>query len=132
MTDETSEKVSIFPDSKETWGIVQLMGHQQLAGRLSEVSVAGSAMLRIDVPDPTDKTKFRTAIRGAGAVYGIDFVDETIARASAVAHNSRPIYEYEVQDAIRKLAAPKPSQRDAFRDRPIDNDDDDDDEDDED
>lgn len=109
MADET-DKESIF--SGETWGIVQLMGHQQLAGRLSEVSVAGSAMLRIDVPDAKDKTKFRTAIRGSGAVYGIDFVDETIARASAAANNSRPIYHYDVQTALKQLEAPtRPCQR---------------------
>lgn len=33
-----------------TWAIVELFGHKVIAGEISEVDVAGTQMLRVDVP----------------------------------------------------------------------------------
>lgn len=93
-------KPSIFTD--ETWGIVDLFGHQRIAGRLSEVSIAGCNMLRIDIPDKADTEKFRTVVHGGSAIYGIHFTDEQVARVAA-SRVSRPTYEYSVQEAIKQL-----------------------------
>ena len=38
-------------DKFEQWGIVELMGHQRAAGRLSEESIGGANMLRVDMPE---------------------------------------------------------------------------------
>lgn len=35
----------------EAWGIVELMGHQRVAGRLSEQPLGGGNLLRVDIPD---------------------------------------------------------------------------------
>lgn len=36
-----------------TWAKVEMLGHRQVVGQLSEETVAGAAMLRIDIPsDP--------------------------------------------------------------------------------
>lgn len=34
----------------DIWAILELMGHQRMAGKLTEVTVAGHGFLRIDVP----------------------------------------------------------------------------------
>ena len=96
------DHASIFTD--ETWGIVDLFGHQQIAGRLSEVSVAGCNMLRVDIPDKEDPAKFRTVVHGGSAIYGIHFTDEQMARIAA-SRADRPAYEYNVKDALEKLHA---------------------------
>lgn len=44
----------------EQWAIVELMGHRQLAGRVSEVQRYGVTMLRLEIPqeDGTFVTQF--------------------------------------------------------------------------
>lgn len=77
----------------EQWGIVELMGHQRAAGRLSEETVGGANMLRVDVPDGET---FRTAYYGASAIYALHVTDERVARAAASGMGRRPPYAYEV------------------------------------
>lgn len=88
----------------EAWGIVELMGHQRAAGRMSEQTVGGANLLRVDIPDGEN---FRTVFYGSSAIYAVHVTDETIARASAAAQGTRPTYAYEVSDSLRKLAAPR-------------------------
>jgi hypothetical protein len=40
--------------SFEGWAILEVMGHRRLAGHVSEVTIAGAQMLRIDIPGPTE------------------------------------------------------------------------------
>lgn len=54
----------------ETWAIIELFGHRQLAGKVSEQQVAGATMLRIDVPAHEERPAF-TRMYGSGALYGI-------------------------------------------------------------
>jgi hypothetical protein len=88
----------------EAWGIVELMGHQRAAGRLSEQTVGGANLLRVDIPDGEN---FRTVFYGSSAIYAVHITDETIARASAAAQGTRPTYAYEVSESLRKLSAPR-------------------------
>ncbi len=34
----------------DTWALVEIMGHQRAAGRVTEATIAGGVMLRIDIP----------------------------------------------------------------------------------
>jgi hypothetical protein len=94
-------------DKFETWGVVELFGRHQLAGRISEQVIAGVTMLRVDIPDKDDTDKFRTVYHGGAAIYGVHPTDETVARAAASAGSQRPAYEYQVEDAIRRLPKPR-------------------------
>jgi hypothetical protein len=38
----------------ETWAYVEIMGHNKVAGRVSERKVGVAVMLQIDVPNPED------------------------------------------------------------------------------
>ena len=68
------------PDS---WAIVELMGHLTRAGRISEVTKFGAALLRLDVPIPGEPDAFATELFGGNAVYRIRYCTEEIARRAA-------------------------------------------------
>lgn len=80
------------------WAIVELMGRQVVAGQVSEVNVAGTEMLRVDVPAVVDEgygdIPAYTKFFGGGAIYGITPVDELGARAAVLALRKRPVQEY--------------------------------------
>lgn len=88
----------------EQWGIVELMGHQRTAGRLTEETIGGASMLRVDVPDGEG---FRTAYYGSSALYALHVTDEKVARAMASRLGARPPYAYTVDSALRQLAGPE-------------------------
>lgn len=61
------------------WAIVELFGHQKIAGEVSEEALAGGSFLRVDVPAEGDYVAF-TRFYGASAVYSITPVSEEVAR----------------------------------------------------
>lgn len=76
----------------QTWAIVELLGHKQLAGLVSEQAIAGTNLVRIDVPaTPADEhhgttyaaTEGYTKLVGAGAIYAITPCPEEVARRAA-------------------------------------------------
>jgi hypothetical protein len=60
------------------WAIVELMGHVKLAGRLSEHSLAGQTLLRLDMP--TDNGKHIVQFISPGSLYRITPTTEAAAR----------------------------------------------------
>lgn len=69
-----------------SWAVVELMGHQQIAGYVTEEEIAGSALLRVDVPavqlgdlERPEATKYF----GASAIYAIHPCTEELARQAA-------------------------------------------------
>lgn len=94
---ETQEKF-------ESWGLLELFGHQRLAGKLSEQTVGGAHFIRIDVPavdDAPEYTRFFTQ----GAIYGMTVLSETVARQMANGLRARPVQPYDLK------ALPAQSQR---------------------
>jgi hypothetical protein len=73
----------------ETWAIVEIFGHQIIAGKVSEQVIGGQGMLRIDVPQTSDRESF-TKFYGMDAVYCITPVEEQTAIAAAQQFSSRP------------------------------------------
>lgn len=61
--------------------IVELFGHQRIAGNVSEQSVGGQSFVRVDVPEIEGQAAF-TKLYGANAIYAITPVSsETMIRA---------------------------------------------------
>jgi hypothetical protein len=87
------------------WAIVEIFGHQRLAGLVSEFSFGGETFVRVDVPASAERHAF-TKLYGKGAIYAISFVDESIARAAAARLDVRPITAYDV-GALFKDADPQ-------------------------
>ena len=61
------------------WGIVELMGHLTLAGRLTKPGENGG-LWQIDIPDGE---YFATQLFGSQSVYRVRIVSEAMARAYA-------------------------------------------------
>lgn len=86
-------------DSKtafEGHAIVELMGHNVIAGFVSEETIAGIAMLRVDVPQVDEEHPPFTKFFSGGAVYGITPTTEDVARHAAMKLRVRPISPYVV------------------------------------
>lgn len=77
----------------EHWCVVELMGHQRIAGKVSEATLFGGTLMRVDVPD-TERRKGFTKFYGTTAIYAITPVEEAIAKALANSFDQRPIEEW--------------------------------------
>lgn len=96
-------------EDQPIWAIVELFGHQQIAGRLSNYVIGGQSFVRVDVPlvpaveDAGGPIAAHTKLYGAGAIYAINFVDEQIATYAASRIRHKPINTYEARDFLRSL-----------------------------
>ncbi len=62
----------------ETWAVLELMGHQRIAGFVREVSLGSAAMLRVDVPE-IDAIPAFTKFIAPGALYAFTPCTEEVA-----------------------------------------------------
>lgn len=74
------------------WCILELMGHRRLGGYLTETTIAGTGMLRIDIPSDPPVTQ----LYSPSSVYCITPTTEEIARAIAASYPSQPVQRYEL------------------------------------
>lgn len=81
-------------DKQELWALVELFGHQRIAGAVSEYNLGGT-FVRVDVPAVDGRPAF-TKLYGQNAIYAITFVDRDVALAAAEHLAIRPITPYEV------------------------------------
>ncbi len=65
----------------EGWAILDLYGHNHLAGHVSTCLVGTSALFRVDVPEEPDLPGY-TRFVGPGAIYSMTMVSEEVARAA--------------------------------------------------
>ncbi len=111
------------PSAFDCFCIVDLFGHQKIAGRVTEQTVGGQGFIRVDVPAVGNTPAF-TRFYGPGAIYSITPVSEEIATAAANRLEERPVTVY-----IPALPAPKQERDpDEYRDyyEPEDDDEDED------
>jgi len=54
----------------ESWAIIEIFGHSQIAGKVSEASIGGCSFIRVDVPECDGKPAF-TKFYGQGAIYSM-------------------------------------------------------------
>lgn len=79
------------------WAIVEVMGHHVYAGHVTEQTVAGAALIRVDVPEASGRPAY-TKLLGAGSIYAITPCSEEIARARAAASTETPVSIYDLPD----------------------------------
>lgn len=84
------------------WAIVELFGHSKIAGRCTEENIAGTNLLRVDVPDTVAQPAF-TKYYGAAAIYAITPVDETTARLAAESIPQAPVGVWQGDEFIKKV-----------------------------
>lgn len=85
----------------DLYAIVELFGHTKIAGRCTEQNIAGTNMLRVDVPETKDQQAF-TRFFGSSAIYAINPVDEATATHIAESLNTRPIQSWDVKEMIKR------------------------------
>lgn len=96
-------------DKVEFWGIVEIMGRSQVAGRISEESIAGTALLRVDVPQSIKgESEFRTEYVGGSSIYRMRVTTEAVARAFAKRScESEPTYAYGLRMESPQIEGPR-------------------------
>ena len=73
--------------------IVELFGHQKIAGHVTEQVIAGQGFVRVDVPETKRHPAF-TRLFGSGAIYSITPVSEEIAKQAAEGIYIEPVTVY--------------------------------------
>lgn len=102
------------------WAVVELFGHQQLAGRVTEQSIGGAAFLRVDVPEQPARPKVHawdedqpsipayTRYFSGGAIYALNPCTEEVAKLAAERMRARPPLPFGMSRPA--LAAPGPDE----------------------
>lgn len=100
------------------WAIVELFGHQRLAGEISEQTFGGAGFVRVDVPEVShtieqyvagELTCQRRTIPahsrtiGAQAIYSINWCDEAAALMAAQGIRHEPVKPWALRDALAQL-----------------------------
>lgn len=103
------------------FAVVELFGHQRIAGAVSEQTFGGSTFVRVDVPEitveeidydirtPEGYARRRRTIAGhtrsfgPGAIYSINWCDEDTAKVAAIGIKHEPLKLYSVREAIEQL-----------------------------
>lgn len=105
------------------YAVVELFGHQKIAGAVSEQTFGGSTLVRVDVPEiqfqekdynswDEDKREYPVTQRtiaahtrsfGPGAIYSINWCDEETAKAAARSIQHEPLKPYSAREAIEQL-----------------------------
>ena len=98
--------MSAETSSFDQWCLVELFGHQRIAGRVTEQTIGGCAFVRVDVP-AVDEIPYYTKLYGNGAIYAMTPVTEEIARAAAKTYRAVPVSPYEIPElkALRSQSA---------------------------
>lgn len=86
--------------------VVELFGHQRMAGKVTEQNIGIATFVRIDVPETTQQPKF-TRLVNPSAIYAINPVTEEVMLHMAETITSKPIDSYDVREMQEKLMALK-------------------------
>lgn len=100
------------------FAIVELFGHQRVAGRIMQQSFGGASFVRVDVPEIeiTERSGYGSEAKdskrviqahtrsfGGGAIYAINWCDEATAAIAARSIQHEPLSPYSVKSAIDAL-----------------------------
>jgi len=87
----------------EEWAVLELFGHQRLAGLVSEFQLGGASFVRVDVPGNTKKSPTKlTKMYNPSAIYSICPVTEETARMVAKSVSGEPVARWDVQEMVRE------------------------------
>lgn len=108
-TDTPAAAAAPEQDAPAQWAILELMGHQRLAGRVTQQTFGGANLIRVDVPevvttgrryvagepqDVMDVIPAHTRSLGASSIYSINWCDEAAATIAAHSIRHQPIVPY--------------------------------------
>jgi len=95
------------------WALVELFGHQQIAGWVTSCAVGSQSFVRVDVPK-TDRQGPWSKLYGPGAIYAITPMTEDLAKQRASALEVAPLTAWDLpeewRDKIKGRALPAPEE----------------------
>jgi hypothetical protein len=77
----------------DCYAIVEVFGHQKMAGRVTEQALGGASFVRIDVPAIDGQPGF-TRLYGAATIYSITPCTEELAHKAARYCRAEPVTVY--------------------------------------
>ena len=83
---ETKERI-------EMWAIIELFGHQRIAGHVTEAEIGGCSFIRVDIPE-VEGSKAITKFYGNGAIYSMTPVSEELVRTYVARYKPAPLNVY--------------------------------------
>lgn len=86
----------------DLFALVELFGHNRIAGRVTEQTVGSSTFVRIDVPDTTEQPKF-TRFVNPSAIYAINPVSEDVANGLAESIKAKPINIWDAEEVLKRI-----------------------------
>lgn len=93
------------PEKFDAFAIVEVMGHQVYAGRVTEQTIAGAAFIRVDTPAVDGLPAF-SKLLGAGSIFAITPCDEEVALRAAASYRNRPFSHLTTIRQPERLPAP--------------------------
>lgn len=103
----------------ESWAVVELFGHQRIAGLVTEATIGGCSFVRVDVPEQPEIPASQwnsarpalpayTRYFGQGAIYALNPCSEEGARYTASEIRARPPIAYlpPTMEQQKKLSPP--------------------------
>lgn len=97
---QIEEMMSTESKGFNEWAILEIMGHNTYAGRVSEQTVGGASFVRVDVPAVESLQPF-TKLFGASSIYCITPVTEEVARARAATLRQQPLTVWDLPESVK-------------------------------
>lgn len=85
----------------DQWCLVELMGRQRIAGKVTERTIAGHGFLQVDVPNTTHNPPF-TRFIAPGSLYALNPIDEQTAMWYAENLQVKPIDSWDITAFMKK------------------------------
>lgn len=86
----SEEQKQTEPGPRDVWAIVEVMGHAQYAGRVSEYTGFGVPLVRVEIPETKGQPECEKLL-GGSAIFRITPCTEEAARAAAESLCVRPL-----------------------------------------
>lgn len=86
----------------DLFAVVELFGHNKMAGRVTEQTIGVASFIRVDVPE-TDTQPAYSRLLNPSAIYAINPVTEEVAKHMACQIQSRPIETWDARQMLEKL-----------------------------
>lgn len=107
----------------ESWAIVEIMGHRKLCGRVTEETIGGAAMIRIDVPPVGERDGAYgqslperpafTQYFNSSSIFSLTPCTEEVARQAADRFRDYPVDLVSMQpERPRTIKGPRPPYED--------------------
>ena len=100
MENENYDNQPTDIDAKfEQWAIVELFGHQKIAGLVSEQQLGGASFIRVDVPETSVNPAF-TRTLNPSAVYAFNWTTKEVATKYAEQLRAKPVTIFDIKKAV--------------------------------